>query len=95
MDTVRAVGIETIHDRIAGLTERFTDAVPDERLLTPTPADSGLVTVDARDPQATVERLAAAGITVRSLPNNAVRVSIHAVNTAREVDRLADALVES
>lgn len=96
MDTVRAVGITTIRDRIAALTERFTDAVPEERLLTPTPADSGLVTVDARDPQATVERLAGDGITVRSLSDpDAVRVSIHAVNTAEEVDRLADALVES
>jgi selenocysteine lyase/cysteine desulfurase len=51
------------------------------------------VTVDVNDPNETVERLASEGIVVRSLPRpSAVRASIHAVNTEREVDRLADAL---
>ncbi|MEZ3118008.1 aminotransferase class V-fold PLP-dependent enzyme [Halobaculum sp. MBLA0147] len=96
MDTIREVGITTIRDRITALTERFTDAVPDKQLLTPTPAESGLVTIDVPDPQATVERLGGAGITIRSLSDpDAVRASIHAVNTATEVDRLARELDKS
>jgi selenocysteine lyase/cysteine desulfurase len=42
---------------------------------------------------ATVERLAADGIVVRDLPwPNAVRASVHAVNTEGDIDRLLDGL---
>jgi selenocysteine lyase/cysteine desulfurase len=51
------------------------------------------VTIDVDDPEATVERLAADGIVVRALPEpEAIRASVHAVNTRQEVNRLLAAL---
>jgi len=75
-----AVGIATIEDRIASLTDRLKDGVPDDRLLSPREYESGLVTIDVDDPEATVDRLADEGIVVRSLPHpDGVRASVHAV----------------
>lgn len=93
IDTITDVGVATIADRIDRLTDRLADSVPDERLLSPASPESGLVTVDVPDPERTVERLADNGIIVRSLSSpDAVRASIHALNTETEIDLLADAL---
>jgi cysteine desulfurase/selenocysteine lyase len=93
IDVVEEVGVDRIRDRIRDLAGRVSDFVPEERLLSPSTPESGLVTVAVDDPDATVERLAEDGIVVRSLPEPAaVRVSIHAVNTARDIDRLEAAL---
>lgn len=93
IDAVEEIGIDEIEARIERLAARLADGVPDERLLSPADPESGLVTVDVEDPEATVERLDEAGIVVRDLPEpRAVRASVHAVNTAGEVDRLLDAL---
>ncbi|PHQ39761.1 cysteine desulfurase [Halorubrum persicum] len=93
LDAVDAVGLPAIRDRIASLTDRFKDGVPDDRLLSPREYETGLVTVDVDDPEATVDRLADEGIVVRSLPHpDGVRVSIHAVSAEAEIDRLTDAL---
>jgi len=93
LDAIDAVGLDAIESRIETLTDRFKDGVPEDRLLSPREFESGLVTVDVDDPDATVERLAERDIVVRSLPHpEAVRASIHAVSTAEEVDRLVDAL---
>jgi len=93
IDTVDDVGVERIEARIGRLTDRLVEQLPAERLLSPATPESGLVTVDVAEPGPTVERLSAAGITVRALPEPAaVRASVHAVNTESEVDRLADEL---
>ncbi len=93
IDTISAVGLERIEDRIETLAGRLGDGVPDERLLSPDDPESGLVTVDVPDPAGTVERLSGAGIAVRSLSSpEAIRVSVHAVNTSDEIDRLLEAL---
>jgi selenocysteine lyase/cysteine desulfurase len=93
MDTISSVGVDTVAERIQRLAGRFADGVPDERLLSPAQPESGLVTVAVADPAATVERLAEAGVVVRSLPHpDAIRVSVHAVNTANGVDRALSAL---
>ncbi|WP_050031676.1 aminotransferase class V-fold PLP-dependent enzyme [Halorubrum halophilum] len=93
LDAIDAVGLETIEDRIASLTDRFKEGVPDDRLLSPREYESGLVTVDVEDPEATVDRLADEGIVIRSLPHpDGVRASVHAVSTEAEIDRLVDAL---
>ncbi len=93
IDAIDEVGIDRITDRIQQLVERLADGVPDERLHSPATPGSGLVTIDVDDPDATVERLASEGIVVRALPTpNAIRASVHAVNTSNEVDQLLDAL---
>jgi selenocysteine lyase/cysteine desulfurase len=95
LDAVDAVGVDAIESRIEALTDRFKEGIPEDRLLSPREFESGLVTVDVDDPEATVERLGERGIIVRSLPHpEAVRASIHAVSTEAEVDRLVDALAE-
>jgi len=51
------------------------------------------VTIAVDDPKRTVERLADREIVVRSLPNpDAIRASIHAVNSRADVDALLEAL---
>lgn len=93
IDAITAVGIERIEDRIDRLTGRLVEQIPAARLLSPDTPESGLVTVDVPDPEATVERLAGDDMVIRSLPTpNAVRASVHAVNTAEEMDLLASAL---
>ena len=93
MDVLDSVGVGTVQSRVASLTERLADGVPPDRLLSPTPPESGLVTIDVADPAGTVDRLSDRGIVVRDLPHpDGVRASIHAVNTTAEVDRLLDAL---
>ncbi|NHN49272.1 aminotransferase class V-fold PLP-dependent enzyme [Halostella sp. JP-L12] len=93
IDAIDEVGIDRIAERIQQLAGLLADGVPDERLHSPMTPESGLVTIDVDDPEATVERLASEGIVVRALPTpNAIRASVHAVNTQTEVDRLIDAL---
>jgi selenocysteine lyase/cysteine desulfurase len=92
VETVEAVGLDTVQSRVERLTDRLKDGLGD-RLLSPRAYESGLVTFAADDPGATVERLAEEGIVVRSLPHpEAVRASVHAFNTAADIDRLLDAL---
>jgi len=93
IETVESVGLDVVEDRIRRLATRFVDGLPAERVLSPASPESGLVTVDVPDPEATVERLADEGVVIRSLPDpDAVRASIHAFNTAEEVDTLIEAL---
>ncbi|SNZ03770.1 Selenocysteine lyase/Cysteine desulfurase [Natronoarchaeum philippinense] len=89
------IGVEAIEERIQTLAARLADGVPEERLRSPATPESGLVTIAVDDPEATVERLANEGVVVRDLPHpEAIRASVHAVNTAEEVDLLLDALGE-
>ncbi|WP_232701787.1 aminotransferase class V-fold PLP-dependent enzyme [Halobacterium wangiae] len=93
IDAIDDVGVERIEDRIEWLAGRLAAGVPDDRLLSPASPESGLVTMDVAEPEATVERLSAAGVVVRPLPfPDVVRASVHAVNTEEEVDRLLEAL---
>lgn len=89
----REVGPDAIEARIRSLTERFKAGLDDDRLLSPREFESGLVTFRADDPEGLVERLQDEGIRIRSLPYPAAaRASLHAFNTAEEVDRLLAAL---
>ncbi len=92
IDLIRSVGLPTVQSRIAELTDRLKEGL-DDRLLSPREYESGLITFAAEDPETTVKRLDDAGIVVRSLPDPpAVRASVHAYNTAEDVDRLLAAL---
>ncbi|WP_254762864.1 aminotransferase class V-fold PLP-dependent enzyme [Natrinema marinum] len=93
IDAIDEVGVDRIEERVHRLAGRLADGVPDDRLHSPSAPESGLVTIGVDEPAATVERLADDGIVLRELPSpNAVRASVHAVNTANEVDRLLERL---
>ncbi len=93
MELLTEIGMETVESRIERLTDRLKDGIDDERLLSPREYESGLVTFRVDDPEATVERLRERDVIVRSLPYpKAVRASVHAFNTAEDVDALLDGL---
>ena len=93
IECLDSIGFDTIEGRIERLTDRLKQGLDGDALLSPRAYESGLVTVDVDDPEATVERLASHDIRVRSLPSpDAIRVSVHAFNTAEDVDRLLSAL---
>ncbi|MFB6194335.1 MAG: aminotransferase class V-fold PLP-dependent enzyme [Halobaculum sp.] len=90
-----SVGMETVSAEVRRLADRLVSGLDADRVLSPTDAETGLVTVDVPEPEATVERLRDAGVAIRSLPDpDAVRASVHAFNTDREVDRLAELLAD-
>lgn len=93
IDAIDEVGIGRIETRIESLTDRLKNGIDSDRLVSPRRFESGLVTITADDPEATIERLAEAGIVVRSLPSpEAVRVSVHAVSTSQEIETILDHL---
>jgi selenocysteine lyase/cysteine desulfurase len=91
-DLFTEIGLDTVQSRIERLTDRLKDGLGD-RLLSPRAYESGLVTFDAAEPDATADRLADAGVRIRSIPEpHACRVSVHAFNTAADIDRLLELL---
>ncbi len=93
IDCIESIGIDTIEGRIERLTDRLKAGIDDGRLLSPREYESGLVTIAADDPEATVSRLSEEGIIIRSLPSPAsVRASVHAFNAAEDIDALCEAL---
>jgi len=92
IELVESLGVEAVEARIADLAGRLVDGLGERRLGPATP-QSGLVPFTVDDPDATVERLADAGIRIRAIPQpSACRASVHAFNTATEVDELLSAL---
>jgi selenocysteine lyase/cysteine desulfurase len=90
---VEEIGFETIESRVERLTDRLKDGLPAGSLYSPQAYESGLVSFTVDDADATVERLADAGIQIRALPlEDTVRASVHVFNTAGDVDALLDAL---
>ncbi|MEE6210070.1 aminotransferase class V-fold PLP-dependent enzyme [Salarchaeum sp. III] len=93
VDTIAEIGVSELSERSRWLAGLLADGVPDDRLHSPATPESGLVTFGVADPERTVQRLAASGFVVRSLPKpNAVRASVHAVNTRAEIEGLLRAL---
>ncbi|WP_425492218.1 aminotransferase class V-fold PLP-dependent enzyme [Halovivax limisalsi] len=96
IESMQSIGLETIESRNERLAGRLADGIPDERLLSPADPESGLVTVAVDDPESVTERIRDEGIVVRPLPKpDAIRASVHAVNTEGEVDALHEALDRS
>ena len=96
IDAIESVGVETIADRIATLTDRLKAGVDDDALVSPQSHESGLVSIAVDDPSATVERFADEGVVIRSLPEpDVIRVSVHAVSTAAEIDSVLELLAPS
>jgi len=96
IDSIEAVGVGEIESRIETLTDRLKAGIDDERLLSPDACESGLVTIAVDDPEAVVDHCAEEDIVIRSLPYpEAVRVSVHAVSTAAEMDSVAACIAEA
>jgi kynureninase len=97
-EIIDQVGIPQIRARNAGLTEYFIEKITSAGLhVRCAPAAeqrSAIVMVARQDPAHTVRHLADKGIIVDSRPGY-VRVSPHFYNTREEMDRAADALIET
>lgn len=93
LETIEAIGYDTITQRINRLTGRLVERLSPERIVSVRPPESGLVTIAVEDGAAAVDRLAAEGIQVRTLPErDVIRVSVHVFNTAADIDALCAVL---
>lgn len=88
LETLSSIGVDAIESRIESLTTLLKDELPDSKLLSPRQFESGIVAIDDETPERTVDRLAARDVQVRSIADpDAIRVSVHAFNTASDVER--------
>ncbi|MEF8771040.1 aminotransferase class V-fold PLP-dependent enzyme [Halodesulfurarchaeum sp.] len=93
IETIQQVGIDAIHEQIQSLRSRFVDEIPHDRLRSPPESPTGLITIQASNPESVVEQFDSNDISVRALPlPDSIRVSIHAMNTEAEIDALHSAL---
>jgi len=91
IETMEAIGMDTVESEIAALTDYFKAELGDDRLVSPSEYESGLVAFTDPDPEATVERAADADVQIRSIPTaGVVRASLHVLNTREDVDRLLE-----
>ena len=89
IDLLEAVGLGTVESRIERLTDRLRAGLGD-RLGSPDRYESGLVCFEVPDAERFVERADEAGVAVRTVPGGGVRASVHAFNTAADVDALLE-----
>lgn len=87
------LGLDWVYDRTqeaTQMTREVLSAIPAVRLLhTPTHAGLTSFTIDGISPSAAVERLAEAGVLIRSVPDpDLIRVSSHFFNDENDIDRL-------
>lgn len=91
IDIAESIGLKSIERRIERLTDRLKGELGG-RLISPEAYESGLVAFEVDDAEAFVERAADSNVVVRDLPSGAIRASVHAFNTAEEVDSLLELL---
>ena len=87
------LGLDWVYDRTleaTQMTREVLSAIPAVHLLhTPTHAGLTSFTIDGISPSAAVERLAEAGVLIRSVPDpDLIRVSSHFFNDENDIDRL-------
>lgn len=94
IDLLDGIGYDAIEARIRTLVDRLKAGIADDRLYSPRQFESGLVSFRVEEPEAFVERAAAADVVVRSVPTpaDAVRASVHAFNDEADVDALLSLL---
>lgn len=89
LEVFAAAGWEWVHSRAAGLAARLAQQLAQTGLEVQPRGPSTLVSFAAEDAPAVVERLAAEGIVVRSIPiGGLVRVSVGAWSSEEELQRL-------
>ncbi len=96
MDMILDADPTRVYSRLQSLTERIVDQAHRHGYGIVSPEDAeergGIVMLEVRDPEGTVQRLSDNGFTVDYRPG-LVRVSPHFFNTDDDVDRFMDALV--
>jgi len=91
MNLFREAGWSWIHERAATLAASLAAALQERGLEVGPRGHSTLVSWEAQDPQAEVERLAAEGFIVRSIPAfGLVRASVGAWSSGEELEALAE-----
>jgi L-cysteine/cystine lyase len=79
-----------VHERAASLAESLAQQLAERGLEVAPRGRSTLVSWKAEDPQAEVERLAAGGFVVRSIPGaGLIRASVGAWSAEEELEELA------
>jgi selenocysteine lyase/cysteine desulfurase len=90
LEVFAGAGWDWVHDRAAGLAARLADRLTERGLEVMPRGRSTLVSWKAENPQGEVERLAAQGFIVRSIPaRGLVRASAGAWSSEDELDALA------
>jgi selenocysteine lyase/cysteine desulfurase len=92
-DVLDAFGWPAVHEHAAALAERLAGELRERGRTVAPRGPSTLVSWESADPAGEVERLAAAGVVVRSLPGTwYLRASVGAWNDAGDLERLLGAL---
>ena len=89
IESIEAIGIETVESRIERLTDRLKAGLGG-RCLSPETYESGLVAFEIDDTDAFLERADEAGVVVRDIPSGAIRASVHTFNTTEDIDALLE-----
>src|SRR5262245_40603869 len=91
--TLTGYGLASLHARARALAARLAAALAERGRVIAPRGDTTLVSWENADPEATAERLAAAGVIVRYLPSRPlVRASVGAWNDESDLERLLAAL---
>ena len=91
LEMFRQVGWKWVHERAASLAERLAEHLAERGLQVAPRGRSTLVSWKVDDAAATVERLAAEQVVVRSIPSwELVRASVGAWTSEEEIERLAE-----
>ncbi|HEX5909323.1 MAG TPA: aminotransferase class V-fold PLP-dependent enzyme [Thermoleophilaceae bacterium] len=91
LDVLEAPGLDAVFERAAALAERLAGALAAAGHTVAPRGRTTLVSWEAEDPEATVQRLAGEDIGIRNLPGTPyVRASVGAWCTEAELDRLAE-----
>jgi selenocysteine lyase/cysteine desulfurase len=91
LDVFEEAGFDEVHERAAGLAERFAELLLERGIEVAPRGLSTLVSFVVPDPEAFSEHAAGEGIVIRHLPGRPwARASVGAWNTLEELERLAD-----
>ena len=91
LDVLEETGFDQVHERAAGLAERFAELLIERGIEVAPRGLSTLVSFVVPDPEAFAQRAADEDIVIRHLPGRPwARASVGAWNTLEELERLAD-----
>jgi L-cysteine/cystine lyase len=91
LDVFEEAGFDEVHERAAGLAERFAELLIERGIEVAPRGLCTLVSFVVPEPEAFAQRAADEGIVIRHLPGRPwARASVGAWNTLEELERLAD-----